>query len=117
MPTAKQAYIMSVLARKHGVIGSVAGRYVGAGYSVTLNHNTRYGTIDIVARRGNEVLAIKVFSKSGKISVEDVKVHVEKAKLLKAKPIVVLYGRDVQLSEEAKKFCDENSVRVRRVIP
>jgi hypothetical protein len=55
--TARQRYMIRRLGRVYGIVGRVAGRYVAAGYSVELNHPTRYGPIHIVARGNGQVLA------------------------------------------------------------
>ena len=112
--TAKQRYLSRVLVKKHGIIGVVASRYVEAGYSVELFHSTRKGPVQILARKGG-VIAVEVFDK-GIVTLDAVKAFHEKTKVLRAKPVVVLYGSGVALSEEAKAYCNENGIKVKRLL-
>ncbi|MEM2353747.1 MAG: hypothetical protein QXP03_03005 [Desulfurococcaceae archaeon] len=113
MATAKQKHTSKMLARRYGTVGVIAGRYIEAGFSVKVFYPTRYGLIQVVARKGG-VFAIDVFDK-GTVTLDAVKALHEKAKLLKAKPIVVLYGGGVEVSNEARSYCEENGIRIRRV--
>ena len=114
MATARQKYISRVLARKYGLVGRVAGRYVEAGYSVELFHPTRLGPLHILAHKGNGIIAIEVFNK-GLVTLDAVKSLHEKSKLVKARPVVLLYGNSVGLSSEAESYCRENGVKIRRL--
>lgn len=114
MVTAKQRYVSRALARKYGVVGLVAGRYVEAGYSVEMFHQTRYGPVQFLTRKRG-LLVVEVYDK-GIIEPGPIKVFHEKARLLGARPIVVLYGSGVKLSEEAKSYCEQNNIKVRRVL-
>ncbi|MEM3926817.1 MAG: hypothetical protein QXU13_04465 [Desulfurococcaceae archaeon] len=114
MTTPRLAYLAKILEDRYGVIGKVASRYVKAGYSVELNHPTRHGAIEILAR-GNkgEVLAIEVVDSKKDLSISSVEKFLEKSKLIRAKPILVIYG-GVELPEDVYKFCKEKGVRIRR---
>jgi len=102
--------------KAHGILGKVAGRYIAAGYSVELNHPTRFGAINIIARKEGEILAIDVITEKSKLNVDSAKALVEKAKLIKAKPILFAYGFSwVEIPEDLRKFCEENDVKLRVV--
>ena len=113
MATAKQVYLAKKLEEKYGAIGSVAGRYLEAGLSIEINHPTRYGPIHIVARGGKSIYAIEVVDKPEKLSLDVVRNLVEKAKTIKAKPILVLYSNAVSISDEIYKFCIDNGVKIK----
>lgn len=118
MTTARIRHLQKILIEKYGVIGRVASRYLGAGYSLELMHPTRYGPIHIIARGGGgQIFAIEVISKPDDTNLETVKSFLEKAKLVRAKPILVLYSDGIKLPEEVYKFCIENGIKVKRVKP
>lgn len=101
MATYRQAYLAKLLESKFGTIGKVAGRYVTAGLHVTLRLPTRLGPVDIFAQGAGQKLAIEVLEKS-EGAREKAEKLVKKAELLKAKPVLVLYGDcKVNLSELA----------------
>jgi len=114
MVTPRQAYLASKLVEKYGVIGRVASRYLTAGYSVRILHPTRYGPVHVVALKHGTTLAIDIAT--GSVSVEIAKNILEKSKLLRAKPILVIYGRSVVVPEDVKTFCDENGIKLRRIL-
>ena len=102
--------------KAHGILGKVAGRYIAAGYSVELNHPTRFGAINIVARKEGQILAIDVITERSKLNVDSAKVLVEKARLINAKPILFAYGFSwVEIPEDLRKFCEESDVKLRVV--
>ena len=114
MVTPRQVYLASRLVEKYGVIGRVASRYVTAGYSVRVFHPTRYGPLHVIAVKHGNTLAIDVVT--GSINIEIVKNLLEKSKLLRAKPILVVYGRGVVIPEDVKTFCNENGIKVKRIL-
>ncbi|MDK6029163.1 hypothetical protein QPL79_07285 [Ignisphaera sp. 4213-co] len=113
MTTANQIYLMKKLEERYGSVGKVAGRYLAAGLSVEFMHPTRYGPIHIVVRGNNSVFAIDVFDKPGKLSIDDVKTLIEKARLIKAKPILFLYSSAAKVDDDVYKFCIENGVKIK----
>jgi predicted RecB family endonuclease len=114
--TARQRYLIRKYEKAHGILGKVAGRYIAAGYSVELNHPTRFGAINIIARKEGQILAIDVITERSKLNVDSAKVLVEKARLIKAKPILFAYGFSwVEIPEDLRKFCEENDVKLRVV--
>jgi hypothetical protein len=117
MVTAKARFLIRKFEEKYGIIGKVAGRYVAAGLSVEFMHPTRYGPIQIVVRGGGKVFAVEVTENTAKLSLDSIKVFIEKAKLIKAKPILVLYSSNAKLSDELYRFCIENGVKVRVIKP
>jgi hypothetical protein len=118
MVTAKARFLIRKFEEKYGIIGKVAGRYVAAGLSVEFMHPTRYGPIQIVVRGGGgKVFAVEVTENPAKLSLDSIKVFIEKAKLIKAKPILVLYSSNAKLSDELYRFCTENGVKVRVIKP
>jgi len=116
MVTARARFLIKRLEEKYGLVGRVAGRYIAAGLSVELMHPTRYGAIHIIARGGGKVFAIEVVDKPEKLSLDVIKTFAEKAKLVKASPILVLYSNNVKLPDELYKFCVENGVKIRVII-
>ncbi|ABL78355.1 hypothetical protein [Thermofilum pendens] len=117
MTTARAIYRGRLLEKRYGVLGKVARRYLEAGLSVELLHPTRHGPIHVIARGNKQVLAIEVADKPGKVGADRVKLLLEKAKLVKAKPVLVLYSEGAFLDEEARKLCEENKVKVKVVKP
>jgi predicted RecB family endonuclease len=114
--TARQRYTIRRLGRVYGIVGKVAGRYVAAGYSVELNHPTRYGPIHIVARGNGQVLAVDVVYERGRLTVDAARAILEKAKLIRARPILAAYGfRWSDIPEDVRRFCEENGVKLRTV--
>lgn len=117
LTTSRVKYVVSKLVSKYGVLGVVASRYLMAGLHVEINHPTRYGSVHIVAMGNRQRLAIEVFQKAKEVPKEVIEVLSNKAKLIRAKPVLILYGDGVKLSEEAGKLCMELGVRVKRVRP
>jgi len=115
MTLARVIYVGRRLRRKYGVIGIVAGRYLEAGYSVELGHRTSKGPIDILARKEGTVLAISVVKSPARITSRLVEETAEKARLLRAKPIIVLYGRGFKITEEIRGQAEKLGVHLKRV--
>jgi len=111
--TARARYVVRRL-KKYGIVGIVAGRYIEAGYSVELSHKTRLGNIDILVRSRGEVYAVEVLHR-GIYTVDQAKLLQEKAKLVGARPVLILYGRQPRLTAEALSYCSSNGIKVRRV--
>jgi len=118
MVTARARYLIERLEQKFGAVGRVAGRYIAAGFSVELMHPTRYGPIHIIARGGKgKILAVEVVEQVNKVTVDQVKTFLEKAKLIKAKPILAIYSNDFKLPDDIYKFCKENGIKIKVVRP
>ena len=117
MTLAEIVFTSKKLAEKYGVGGKVAAKYVAAGYSVKMEFPTAHGTVSFVAKKGSTVLAVDVVDGSRVVDEGVVRAIVEKAKSIRAKPVLVLYGSGPRLSEEAKKAAAELGVSVRRVRP
>jgi len=115
MTTARATYLQKIYRERYGSIGVVASRYLGAGYSVEIMHPTRYGPIHIIVRGNNTIMAIEVIDKPVKITIDNVQRLINKAKLVKAKPILILYSDGPTISDDVYSFCRENGVRVRRI--
>lgn len=115
MVSSKIKHLQKIYEEKYGVMGKVASRYLNAGYSVTFNHPTRYGLIPVVVYGKGLRIAIEVIEKSGYIDINIVKNLIEKAKLLKAKPMLILCSDGPRLSDEIRKLCKDNGVKIRRI--
>ena len=115
MSLARIVFEKRKLESRYGVAGRVAGLYVEAGYSVTMNFPTPNGPVSFVARKSGETLAVDVVAGAVKVGPDVVENLVSKALSIKAKPVLVLYGSGPVLSEEAKAKASEAGVKVRRV--
>ena len=115
MRLARVEFLKKRLAKRYGIIGRVAGRYVEAGYSVELSHPTRSGTIDVVARKAGTIIAITVLHGSVKVTASHVEEAARRAEHLNAKPVLVLYGRGPKVSQEAVAKAEELGVELKRV--
>ena len=115
MSLARIRFIQKSLIEKYGILGHVASRYLEAGLSVRVLHPTRYGPIHIVVNGNNTRLAIEVFAESREVPREVVERIVEKAKLIKAKPVLILYGDGPKLTDEVFDLCRKYGVKVRRI--
>ena len=115
MSLAKIRFVQKALIEKYGHIGIVASRYLEAGFSVRVNHPTRFGPIHIVASGNGMRLAIEVFSEPREVPQDILEKLIEKAKLVRAKPVLVLYGNGPKLGNEIFKFCKEHGIKVRRM--
>ena len=117
MTTAKARHLQKIFEQKYGAIGVVASMYFSAGHSIEFMHPTRHGPVHILARKHGVILAIDVVDAPGFVKLEAVKALLEKAKLLRAKPILALYSDGPKLSDEVYKFCKDNGIRIRRIRP
>lgn len=115
MTLARVRYLGRRLAKKYGVLGIVAGRYLEAGYSVEFGHRTSKGLIDLLARKEGTVLAIRVVHGPARITRELVEEAAEQARLVDAKPVVVLYGRGHKISGEAVEQARRLGVSFKRI--
>lgn len=103
--------------RKGKVIENKVGKYYKkAGYEVKLRKRTRVGEIDVYATRGREKIAIEVKhrNKKGVVSLKDVKKIAQKAKYLKAKPLLILSG-NAKLPRKGLASARKVGVRVKRL--
>ncbi len=107
--------LQRILREKYGIVGEVASRYLEAGARVRLFHPTRYGPIHVLVYKDNSRYVIEVFSEPKEVPKEVVEKLIEKAKLVKAKPILILYGDGPKMSDDLYKFCIENRVKIRRI--
>jgi hypothetical protein len=117
MTLAEIVFQKKKLEEKYGVEGKVAGFYVEAGYDVRMSFNTSKGTLSFVAKKGSQLLAVDVIVASKVLGKEVIEALAEKAKAIKAKPVLILYGAGPKLSDEAKAAAKELSVEVKRVRP
>ena len=115
MSIARVRYERARLEERYGEVGVVAGRYLEAGYHVRLFHPTRYGQVHVLAYKGSIRLVIEVIKEASTVGAEVVERVAKKAELLRAKPILILYGNGPRLSEEARSRAKEMGVKVRRL--
>ena len=113
MTLAQIRYLQKRWAREYREIGKVAGRYLEAGYHVRLMHPTRYGPAQILVQGKGHKFVVEVFKGPGNVAKSIVDVLAKKAELLKAKPILVLYGRGVNIDDETRKLAEDNGVKIR----
>ena len=109
MTTPRRIHLARTLEEKYGVIGKVASRYVTAGLHVTMMHPTRYGPVHFVVQGNGLKLAVDVVTGGDFLTAAEL--LKKKAELLRAKPVLVLYG---DLKADVKKLA-ETGVNVRRV--
>lgn len=109
MATPRQIHLARLLEEKYGIVGKVAGRYVTAGLHVTMMHPTRYGPVHFVVQGNGLKLAVEVVHEGDALRAAEL--LKKKAELLKAKPVLVLYG---EVRADARKIA-EMGVKVRRV--
>ncbi len=117
MVTAKARFISKLLKERYGVVGTVAGRYVSAGYGVEFNIKSGGVVFDIVALKGNEKLAIKIYNGKIVLGVEDIDKIINAAKNINAKPVIILYGRGPRITDELINKLDEMEINIRRIRP
>ncbi len=114
MSLAEIRFIQKRLEEKYAEVGKIAGKYVEAGYTVSVKQTkTRRGVIDIVARKG-ETYAIDVYKKTGPVPVSIIEEIAEKAKAINAKPVLALWGRGPKVTEEVLKKAGELGVKIKR---
>lgn len=114
MTTARLRFLQAALKRRYGVLGNVASLYAGAGLHVRVNHPTRHGPVHVLAQGAGQKLAVEVYSSSAPAGPSVVEALVSKAQLLRAKPVLVLYG-DAGITPEALELAKKQGVRVKRV--
>lgn len=107
--------LQRVFREKYGVVGEVASRYLEAGAHVRINHPTRFGPIHILVYKDGEKYVVEVFNEPREVPISVIENLVQKAKLVKAKPILVLYGNGPKLGDEAYSRCKELGVKIRRI--
>jgi len=117
MALARVRALQKRLIRKYGVVGAVAGRYVEAGLHVQVMHPTRYGPAHIIATGGGQRLVVEVVEGVSSVGPEVVETLYDKATLLRAKPVLVLYGIGPKLSNEARALAHKLGIKVRRLRP
>lgn len=117
MATSRQLKLARIYEEKHGVLGAVAARYVTAGRSVEFNHPTRHGPVHLLVRGCGETLVVEVHAGSSRVTSDVVQRLVEKAKLLRGRPVLVLYSKSAEPSPEALELCRVHGVKVKRVRP
>jgi len=105
------------LIRKYGVVGAVAGRYAEAGLHVQVMHPTRYGPAHVIATGGGQRLVIEVVEGVSSVGPEVVEALYNKATLLRAKPVLVLYSAGPQLNSDARALVQKLGIKVRRLRP
>ena len=98
------------------VENKVGRRYRRAGYNVKLRRKTSAGEIDVFATRRSERIAVEVKhgNKKRLISSGDVKKVAKKAKVAKAKPVLILSGK-AEATLPAIKTARDLGVRIKRL--
>ncbi len=115
MSLARIVFLKKKLAEKYGVEGKVAGRYIEAGYSVRMKPRTRHGELSFLAYKGSQKLAVDIIYTKKEVSTEELENLRKKAELLKAKPILVLYGTAPRIKPELREKIEELGISIRRV--
>jgi len=115
MSLARIRMLEKTLIKKYGEIGRVAALYLEAGAHVRLMHPTRYGPIHILVYKDGSRYAVEVVKEKNRMCKETLETLLKKAELVKAKPILVIYGDLPLLSEELYKFCKEHGIKIKRV--
>ncbi len=113
MTTGRQIFTIKKIAKRYGLVGKVAGRYVAAGYNVTVKPPIK--GVDFIASGQGRRYGGFIFS--GKTTVTPDKIE-EVAKIAKTyglEPLVVLYGRGAKITAEAIEKAKELDVKIRRV--
>ncbi len=114
MTLAEIVFEQRKLQQRYGVEGYVAGRYVEAGYSVTMKFKTPKGVVSFVAKKSGELIAADVIYGSVKVNTEHINAIAEKAASINAKPVLALYGSGPRVTEDATKAAEEKGVAIRR---
>ncbi|MET1102121.1 MAG: hypothetical protein ABWW69_06590 [Pyrodictiaceae archaeon] len=114
MSLARIVFAQKKLRKRYGYKGSVAGRYLEAGFSVRLNIRTKSGVLDILAVKGSTRLAIDVRT-IDEVREDDLASLAEKAKSLKAKPVLVVYGAGGKLDDKVVSKAHEYGILIKRV--
>ncbi len=105
------------LIARYGPIGVVAARYLEAGLSVRVNHPTRYGPIHVLAWGHGQRRAVEVYNSSRPPSREVVENIAAKARLVNAKPVLVLYGSTPRPVGDALEAANSLGVALKRIRP
>ncbi len=105
------------LIAKYGPLGVVAARYLEAGLRIRVNHPTRLGPIHVLAWGHGQRRAVEVYNAPTPPPREVVERIAEKAKLVRATPVLVLYGATPAPRGEAGEAARSLGVRVRRIRP
>ena len=104
--------------RKGKVVENKIGeRYRKAGYKVKLRRKTPSGEIDVYATRKKEKIAIEVKhrNKNAIVTSKEVRKIAKKARILKAKPVLILSGK-AKLSQKGREVARESGVRVKKLL-
>ncbi|MCE4604560.1 MAG: hypothetical protein F7B20_06315 [Aeropyrum sp.] len=112
MVTSEEAFEAKKLAAKYGVVGRVAGSYRMAGYEVEVLDASLDSPLNFKAWRRGEKLAVRVYSKSGRVPAGVVEELASKAEGWK--PVLVLYGAGPKVSGEVLEKSRELGVSIRR---
>jgi len=108
MTTGRQIFTIKKIAKRYGLVGKVAGRYVAA-------VKPPIKGVDFIASGQGRRYGGFIFS--GKTTVTPDKIE-EVAKIAKTyglEPLVVLYGRGAKITAEAIEKAKELDVKIRRV--
>jgi len=114
MSLARAVFQARRLAERYGPAGRVAGRYVLAGYNVTMNFKTPHGEVSFIAKRGQELYAVDVVVESGPVRVERLEAIRRKAESIRAKPVLALYGAGPEATKELVEKARELGVKIKR---
>ncbi len=112
MVTAKEAFEAKKLAQKYGTVGKVAARYRTAGYQVEVKSTEPDAPYHFVASKKGEKILVKVYSKTGKVPVEEVE---KLAGSGEGKKVLVLYGAGPKSHTQLVEKARELDVSIRRI--
>lgn len=115
MSLAKIRYLQRVLSKKYGIKGKAAGVYIEAGYNVNIDFPTQKGIVHIYAIKGSDRVVAEVLWESKKVSIDVIESLIEKAKLLNARPVLIIYGEGPILTEEIKSKIKELGITIKRI--
>lgn len=114
MTTGRIRFLQAALQKRYGLLGKAAARYAGAGLHVRVNHPTRHGPVHVLAVGRGQRLAVEVYSGSAPAGPQLVEQVARKAELLKAKPVLLLYGSS-SIAPQALEIAKQLGVKVKRV--
>ncbi len=114
MTTAREAFEAKKLAAKYGITGKVAGAYRTAGYQVNMVSADTQAPYNFIASKKGEHLAVKVYSKTGRVPVEVAEKLASAAAEKNARPILVLYGSGPKVTAELIDKAKQLGISVRR---
>ncbi len=115
MVLAPTRFAQKRLIARHGPVGVVAARYLEAGLSVRVFHPTRLGPVHVLAWGHGQRRAVEVYNSSRPPSRELVERVAEKARLVRATPVLVLYGSTPGPRGEAREAAERLGVALKRV--